>query len=247
MIESITIVDTTPFIGAQPTLLARTLNYVFGANGVGKTTISRFIASPDKYPCCALVWRDGRPLRTAVLNRDFVDDNFGQLKGIFTLGEKQKDAQQQIEAARGFIQTEQNQSEALRRTLEGEHGDAGKKADLAQLENEFKEKCWAQKVKHDDTFKDAFVPARNHMNKFKAKVLSERESNAAESRPCAELVERAETVFGERPTKQDPVVAISASALLAHEAAPILKKPVIGKSDIDIAAIAVCTTSRATL
>lgn len=237
MIESITIVDTTPFIGAQPTLRARTLNYVFGANGAGKTTISRIIASPDKYPRCALVWRDGRPLQTAVLNRDFVDDNFGQLKGIFTLGEKQKDAQQQIEAARGFIQTEQNQSEALRRTLEGEHCDAGKKAELAQLEDEFKEKCWAQKVKNDNTFKDAFAGARNDKDKFRTKVISERESNGADPRPYAVLVERAEIIFGEKPTKQGPVPAIDASALVAHEAAPILRKLVIGKGDVDIAAM----------
>lgn len=237
MIESITINDTVPFVGAQPTLRARTLNFVFGANGVGKTTISRIIDQADAYPKCAVKWHGGQPLQTLVLNRDFIDENFGQLKGIFTLGEKQKGAQEQIEAARGEIQIEREKRERSRQTLEGEHGDGGKKVALAQLENEFKEKCWTQKVKHDAVFMDAFVPARNHKDKFKARVLTEHTSNAAELHPYEELAARAETVFGDRPVERVAVSAIDVAALLAHEDAPVLKKPVIGKRDVDIAAM----------
>jgi len=237
VIESITITDIVPFVGTQPTLRARTLNYVFGANGVGKTTISRIIDQADAYPKCAVTWHGGQPLQTLVLNQDFVDENFGQLKGIFTLGEKQKGAQEQIDTARGVIQTEREKRERLRQTLEGQHGDGGKKAELAQLEDEFKEKCWAQKVRHDAVFMDAFVPARNHKDKFKAKVLTERIGNTAGLNPYAELATRAETVFGDKPVERDAVAAIDASALLAHEDAPVLKKPVIGKGDVDIAAM----------
>lgn len=237
MIESITITDTVPFVDAQPTLRAHTLNYVFGANGVGKTTISRIIDHADAYPKCAVVWHGDQPLQTLVLNRDFVDENFGQLKGIFTLGEKQKGAQEKIEAARAVMQTERDQRDQLRQTLEGEHGDGAKKAELAQLEDEFKEKCWAQKVKHDDTLKDAFAGVRNDKDKFKAKVLTERLGNTAQLKPYTDLAARAETVFGDRPTEQDRVPVIDASALLPHEGAAILKKSVIGKADVDIAAM----------
>lgn len=237
MIESITITDTVPFVGAQPTLQVRKLNYAFGANGVGKTTISRIINNADAYPKCAVVWRGDRPFQTLVLNRDFVDENFGQLKGIFTLGEKQKEAQKEIEALRAVVQTEREQRDRLRRTLQGEHGNDGKKAELAQLEEDFKAKCWAQKVKHDDTFKDAFAGARNDKDKFKVKVLAERAGNTAPLRPYAELAARAETVFGDRPVEQDTIASIDAAALMAHETAPILKKPVIGKADVDIAAM----------
>lgn len=237
VIESITIADTVPFVGAQPSLQVRTLNYVFGANGVGKTTISRIIGHADAYPKCAVVWRGDRPLPSIVLNRDFVDENFGQLKGIFTLGEKQKGAQEKIETLRTVILAEREQRDRLRRTLQGEHGDEGKKAELAQLEEDFKEKCWAQKVKHDDTFKDAFTGARNDKDKFKAKVLAERSGNTALLKPYADLAARAATIFGDRPAEQDTIASIDAAMLLAHEDAPILRKPVIGKADVDIAAM----------
>lgn len=237
MIESITISDTVPFVGTHQALRARILNYVFGANGVGKTTISRIIANPNAYPNCTVTWRGSRPLQTLVLNRDFVDENFGQLKGIFTLGEKQKGAQEKIEAARGVIQAERDKRDGLHQTLEGERGDGGKKAELARLEDEFREKCWTQKVNHDDVFRDAFKGWMGAEARFKGKVLAERATNAAELKPYAELAERAKIVFGERPVEQDSVPAIDASALRAHESAPILKKLVIGKGDVDIAAM----------
>lgn len=235
MIESITIADTTPFVDAQPRLTARTLNYVFGANGVGKTTISRVIASPAKYPGCSVAWKGNQPLEAQVLNRDFVDEHFGQLKGIFTLGKDQKGAREEIEATRTAIRIEREKREQLRQTLEGENDSGGKNAELVALEDWCTKKCWAQKVKHDEAFKDAFTGARNDKDKFKAKVLTEHAGNTANLTSLTELAERANIVFGERPVEQSAVPAIDASALLAHEAVPILQKPVIGKGDVDIA------------
>jgi len=51
MIEEITIHGTPPFPSAEPTRLQfHRINYVFGTNGVGKTTISRIIADRGAYP-----------------------------------------------------------------------------------------------------------------------------------------------------------------------------------------------------
>lgn len=94
-----------------------------------------------------------------------------------------------------------------------------------------------QKKTHDEVFKDAFAGVRHDRDKFMAKVLDERARNIADLKPYAELAGCAETVFGERPTEETPVPTVDLSALLAHETAPILKKPVIGKTDVDIAAM----------
>lgn len=236
MIESITIADTPPFNGSQrPTLKPRKLNYVFGANGVGKTTISRIVADPARYQSCTLAWKGGQPTQALVLNRDFVDQNFGQLKGIFTLGEEQKDTQQKIEQSNEALQSERDGREQLRRTLEGEHGDGGKKADLADVETELRKRCWAKKREYDELFKVAFKRYRDDGKKFKGKVLTELSANTAELKPFEELAARADTVFGTTPTEQDPVPDIDASALIAHESDAILKKVVVGKADVDIA------------
>jgi len=64
------------------------INYLFGSNGSGKTTISKVIANPDNFADCSMIWKN-TPLEVLVYNREFVKANFGQshaIKGIFTLG-----------------------------------------------------------------------------------------------------------------------------------------------------------------
>ena len=76
------------------------INFFYGSNGSGKTTISRVIANEDKYPECSITWRGGNTLETLVYNRDFVERNFNadaELRGIFTLGEENEAHHQAIE------------------------------------------------------------------------------------------------------------------------------------------------------
>ncbi len=51
------------------------------------------------------------------------------------------------------------------------------------------------------------------------------------------LEKRAKTVFGPTPTAENSIPAVDKNAVLAHETDPILKKHVIGKEDVDIAAM----------
>ncbi len=65
----------------------KAINFIYGSNGAGKTTISRLIADDKPQPGCAIHWEHGTQLDTLVYNRDFVHANFNQsndLKGIFT-------------------------------------------------------------------------------------------------------------------------------------------------------------------
>lgn len=238
MIEQITIRGTPPFTAEEPTCLPfRTLNYLFGTNGVGKTTISRIIANPAAYPACMVTWSNGTPLQALVLNRDFVERSFRQMAGVFTLGEMQSDTQQRIEAARTARDTGQTQQNKFRQALEGDDGQGGKRGELAMLESGIKDACWRMKVKHDAVFKDAFKGARNDTQKFKERTFLEHGTNTAALKPYADLETRAATVFGDTPERAGRLERVSSTALLAHEGNPILSKKVIGKSDVDIAAM----------
>lgn len=55
--------------------------------------------------------------------------------------------------------------------------------------------------------------------------------------PLSVLEKKAESVFGLTPTAEPSVAAVDTALLLAHEVNPILKKRVIGKEDVDIAAM----------
>jgi len=74
------------------------INFFFGSNGTGKTTISKLLANPDSYSSCQVEWQNEK-LKTIVYNEDFVKSVFYQyenLPGIFTMGEGAKDIEEQI-------------------------------------------------------------------------------------------------------------------------------------------------------
>lgn len=241
MIESIKITQVATY-GHEPQEMANLsqFNFLFGSNGTGKTTISRIIVDEAAFPACQITWKAGTRLETLVYNSDFVERNFNQsveLKGVFTLGEKQTDTLAKIAAAKKQLDDLTKKIEDLTQNLQGVDGTGGKKSELASLEEEFKNKCWEQKQKHDAKLQGAFKGYRDSAEKFKTKILQEVNSNGAPLLPQAELEKIAETIFGPAPTTELTVSAIDMSRLLAYEGDPILKKQVIGKEDVDIAAM----------
>ena len=239
MISEIIISDVATF-DTRPEKLdgLSKFNYLFGSNGTGKTTISRVIADEGSYPSCKVSWAGGTRLQPMVYNRDFVERNFNQsseLKGVFTLGEKQVDTLEKIDAAKKEFDALTDKIENLNLTLQGPDGTSGKKAELAELEELLKEKCWAQKQKHDEKLQGAFEGYRGSSEKFKSKVVQEASFNTASLVTLSELEKKAESVFSKTPQTEQIITAIDATKLLAHESDPVLKKRVIGKEDVDIA------------
>jgi len=241
MIESISIADTATY-GSTPQVMdgLSQFNYVFGVNATGKTTISRVIAEEGSFPTCRLAWKGGTRLQPMVYNLDFVDKNFQQLahlKGVFTIGEKYQDILKKIEAAKDEVDDLTRKIETLTHGLQGDDGTGGKKGELATLELALKDKCWEQKQKHDAALKGAFEGYRGSAEKFKSKVIHEWDSNSATLVSLAELEKRAETVFGPTPVAERPIPLVETATLVTYESDPILKKRVIGKDDVDIAAL----------
>lgn len=241
MIESISIANIATFDSNDPQILSdlRRFNYIFGANGTGKTTISRVIADPAFSADCACEWKDGTPLECLVLNRDFVESNFDQMPGVFTLGEQAKDTEAKIKAAKGELDKENQNLANLRRTLQGDDGNGGKKGELATLESDYRDKFWVpiEKIKRERKLVGALAGVLNDKEKCKRKILDEASHNTAALKDLADLEKRAESIFGETPATHPAYPTISDSAILAHESNPILTKKVIGKEDVDIAAM----------
>jgi len=240
MIESITISDVASY--TTPKLLDgfSQFNFIFGSNGTGKTTLGRIIADESRFATCSVKWKGSTKLQTLAYNQDFVERNFNQssdLKGVFTLGEKQNDIQTKIATKKAEVDEISRNMKKLNQRLHGEDGNGGKSGELTTLENGLKEKCWAKKQKHDAKLQGGFEGFRNNAEKFKNKVLSELLSNAATLLSLAELEKKAENIFGPRPTAETTISVVDTTKLLLHESNPILKKQVIGKEDVDIAAM----------
>ena len=72
------------------------INFIYGVNASGKTTISNLIANPTNsdFEYSHIDWNHNQTLKALVYNKNFRDSNFGgssKLKGVFTLGEATKE------------------------------------------------------------------------------------------------------------------------------------------------------------
>ncbi len=239
MIEELKIAGCASFSAeGQNVTGLRRINFFYGANGSGKTSISRVIAAPAEFPACAIQWANQRPLECLVYNADFVERNFrSSLPGIFTLGEHDAAVLDQIEQARKNVAEIESKISARQIVLNGSGDAPGKLGERATLREGIENECWKLKNRHDAYFQSAFKGVRNSKANFCDKVLAERVSNQAAVHPLDHLKKRAEVIF-ERGLSRENAVHLPDSAELSRlEALPILSKKVVGQGDVDIAGL----------
>lgn len=216
----------------------RKINFIYGANGSGKTSISRVIADPGDHPACAIRWANQRPLECLVYNADFVERNFhSSLPGIFTLGEHNAAVLEQIEQARKDVADIERDISARNIVLNGKDGALGKLGERTALRENFENECWKLKNRHDADFQSAFTGVRGSKASFCDKILSEWASNQAAVYPLDDLKKRATVIFEKGLTREGAVRVPDSTELTRLEASPILAKKVIGHGDVDIAGL----------
>lgn len=241
MIESVHVSGCATFSEVGVTLSGlTTVNFIFGANGSGKTTVTKVISNPDDFSACAVTWAKGTPLQTFVYNRYFVDQNFTQakdVKGVFTLGKKSIDMGAAIAKAKEEREEIARQIEQKEQTLRGEDGRGGKRQQLAVARATFVDICWEARKRHREHFDEAFAGFRNDKQRFAEKVLEEDRGNSHLPQKLQDLETRAATLLGAAPAQEPLLSDLDATALLAAEADPILMSVVVGKNDVDIAAM----------
>lgn len=241
MIESISLSNIATYCPDKSEVIQlKKINFIYGANGAGKTTISRLIEKPSLSIDSSITWLNNTPVPAMIYNNDFITANFSESKefqGVFTLGKAEKVQLERLKE----LKDERKRHEQLRTkliiSLDGEDGKTGKNTELISLEAKLVGRCWEQKIKHDEYFKGAFTGLRNNKEAFKAKVLQEHKNNKYTLVDLVDLKTRASVLYGDQPSKIDLVSTLDLSRLIAFEKNPILVKKVVGKDDVSISAI----------
>ncbi len=235
MIESITIKNVATYdqvSGVQITNLKK-INFIYGANGSGKTTVTKLIDKPTEsnFTNCSLVWRGGLPMKALVYNKDFREANFGKgnIEGVFTLGQATKEEIEAIKQMQIDLTVLKDKGLKKKESLEKVT------EDKLAIENEYRDNAWVYIYKEYETeFKEAF---RGVMQKepFKTKILDEFQNNTAALKTYDELKVKAETIFGTPPTAMRAITVIDFARNLEIETDAIWQKKIIGKADVEIA------------
>lgn len=248
MIENIKIkgVATYPPQEQELSLLSK-FNYIYGSNGSGKTTISRVISDIGKYNAYATIrWKNNHQLKALVYNSDFIDSNLKQsekVKGIFTLGELETGVLKEIDILKQSEKELVEKKGQRLKTLKGERDDevGGKQKEFNDLNDEFIEISWKQKIKYDNNFKEAFFGVRGKKESFRDRVLVEKDKNSSMIQTIEYLNAQAKTLFNEqpilRPLSANPLSDELILEIQNIEFDSILVKKIIGSSDVDIAGI----------
>ncbi len=161
------------------------LNFIFGSNGSGKTTISRVVEGTGTFPDCQIIWAGGSPLETRVYNKDFVEKHFdaeSSIKGIYTFGENVEVAEK-IKTLKVEADAIKAKLSGFRKNLIGEDGISGKKKERELLAAQLVEDVWIAKKKFAD-LDAAFTGLNNNKKNFCERYLTEASNNGARARDC---------------------------------------------------------------
>ena len=139
MIENITLKNIASYTEETCLSNLQRVNYFFGRNGSGKTTISRLLNKFDDYKDCKIEWKDNKVLNVLVYNRDFVETHFSEkdtLKGIFTLGKDNVDLIKDIEETESNAEKCKNNISSLQETLRK------KESEIKKIDKIYEDKFW---------------------------------------------------------------------------------------------------------
>ena len=212
------------------------INFIYGANGSGKTTISNFLSDTkvEEYKDCSANWQGGEELEVIAYNKRFREENFSNetIDGVFTLGKatmEEKEAIEKLVIERDSITT---QGKKTKETLEKQE------EEFKEHISEFREQVWRQIfTPNKDDFKEAFAGLLKNKTGFLERVLNEADSPADTLESIETLRVQAKTIFGEAPQPLQLISIPQASTLTEIESHLIWKKKIIGKQDVPIAGL----------
>lgn len=213
------------------------VNFLYGNNGTGKSTISnmiRAISRGENVETCEVVWEESTPLDCFVYNKAFVDENFTSenIPGVFTLGADNIELQRQIAEKNAECRTQRQEFDKQLRSIDKVEKDFQDKTGM------FCSTVWSQGFKlYEKDFSQAFIGYTRDKVKFANRLLEVYET----------LIEGEELDYVKIKQKYDQIYAVNSfvkpsinipiDTISPLHANSILKKIIVGNQDVEVSAL----------
>ncbi len=215
------------------------INFIYGANGSGKTITSSFLKNlaenriEDKFANSEIKWHNGESLKIEVYNKQFKEEQFrnSQVKCIFALGKETNENLENIESKKESINKENEKKIKNEKILQ----------DLTQekekAEKDFTDSCWEKLYKkNEEDFKET-LEGFKRKEKFKEKILEKFKNNGhneSEIVKLEELKENIRIVFSKNQTELVPLEC-NLTDFDSIENHSIWEQKIVGSGDVAIA------------
>lgn len=210
-------------------IIPRKINFFYGSNGSGKTTISRLLSTHLTSDNCEIVSNHTTDVKVLVYNKNFVEDNFKQsdnLKGIFTLGQDSIEAQEKLQDLQKANLDCQKGINTKSETIEGFE------TEITEKKSELINKCWKLQQSIGDSFSKALVGYRNNKQKFQEKCMASYETwDKISTVNLEELKAKYDVAFSQSSAIYSIFATINLPESLKYETSDLLVKVITGSTE----------------
>ncbi|WP_211439305.1 AAA family ATPase [Corynebacterium glutamicum] len=210
-----------------------TINYIFGPNGSGKTTISQSLAVYDPASSSSVRWEQ-QPNTIKVYNRTYIRDSFtsadGEEPGVFLLGDSSREIFQRIGAL-------ENEQKKISGKIEGQQDTLnGFLQELRQKRSDLAETVWRRRADIPVILKDRMTGIKASKEQCLNKVLATARTHPERGQDTfAELGVKAKTAFDDTLTESALFPSPPEPGWDEQALQTALMTPILGSADIPLA------------
>lgn len=213
------------------------LNFFYGSNGNGKTTISRVLNQKEDYPESTITWENKESGNIIVYNLDFVKKNFSTstIPGIYTMGEESIETEKQIEELREKYREKIAEKQKILNDIPEEKIQEYFFNKENACRRHYEEICWKLKESVKGTELEEFI-AGYKSSKFKlfSKLLDDSLSNHGDIWTKEQLISYMKQMKQAEVSKVSLIIPVQVNGLQVIEKSTIFNESVVGKSNSTI-------------
>ena len=174
------------------------VNFIYGANGSGKSTISNFLADQMsiKYAHSSIVWSSSDTTEINVYNREFRELNIqkSDIEGVFTIGKATIEDIKELDSLKAELSLRKSELAKSKDTLD-------KQEDKKNLRiDQFRKDAWESIYKpYAEEFGEAFDGYKKSKDKFCQEVIRRFSTLSTQVPSLSVLKERAATLYSSKP------------------------------------------------